>query len=164
MVTPAEKREAVAHLRNSFEVSERRACAVLIVDRTSVRYQCGRPDDAAMQIRLRELAAVRRRFGYRRLHILMRREGYVLNRKKLGRLDRVERLQVRRRSDRKRAPGTRAPIAIPQGPNQRWSLDFLYQMPSPTAGSRSYSGGRRLRLRMSRPGRRHIAGRSGGCA
>jgi len=137
MVTPAGKREAVAHLRTSFEVSERRACAVLGVDRTSVRYRSGRPDDAAMRIRLRELAAVRRRFGYRRLHILMRREGFVMNHKKLRRLYREERLQLRRRSGRKRALGTRAPMAIPQGPNQRWSLDFL---------SDAFTDGRRFRI------------------
>jgi putative transposase len=89
MATPAGKREAVAHLRSFFEVSERRACAVLGVDRTSVRYRSGRPDDAAMRTRLRELAAVRRRFGYRRLHILTRREGYVMNHKKLRRLYRI---------------------------------------------------------------------------
>lgn len=92
MVTPAGKREAVAHLRICFKVSERRACAVLGVDRTSVRYRSDRPDDAGMRIRLRELAAVRRRFGYRRLHILMRREGFVMNHKKLRRLYREERL------------------------------------------------------------------------
>ena len=86
MVTPAAKREAVAHLRTSFEVSERRACAALGADRTSVRYRIGRPDDAGVRLRLRELAAVRRRFGYRRLHILMRREGFVVNHKKLRRL------------------------------------------------------------------------------
>jgi putative transposase len=76
-------------------------------------------------MRLRELASVRRRFGYRRLHILLRREGIVMNHKKLRRLYREERLQVRRRSGRKRAVGTRTPMALPQGPNQRWSLDFL---------------------------------------
>jgi putative transposase len=85
ILTPAAKREAVAHLRTSFEVSERRACAVLEVDRTSVRYRSGRPDDAGARLRLRELAAIRRRFGYRRLHILMRREGFVMNHKKLHR-------------------------------------------------------------------------------
>jgi len=92
-----------------------------------------------LRIRLRELAAVRRRFGYRRLHILMRRERFVMNYKKLRRLYREERLQVhRRRSGRKQALGTRAPMAIPQGPNQRWNLDSC-QMPSPTvAGSGSW--------------------------
>jgi len=75
--------------------------------------------------RLKTLAGQRRRFGYRRLHILLRRDGIVLNHKKLFRLYREERLTVRRRGGRKRALGTRAPMAMPQGPNQRWSLDFV---------------------------------------
>ncbi|MGY4298577.1 transposase-like protein [Bradyrhizobium sp. i1.4.4] len=69
MVTPAARREAVAHLRAKFEVSERRACTALGVDRTSVRYRSRRPDDPVCRARLRELATVRRRFGYRRLHV-----------------------------------------------------------------------------------------------
>ena len=75
MVTPAARREAVAQLRVAYEVSERRACSAIGADRTSVRYRSSRPDDAAVRARLRELAAVRRRFGYRRLHILLTREG-----------------------------------------------------------------------------------------
>ena len=84
-----------------------------------------RPDDADLRARLRELAAIRRRFGYRRLLLLLRREGVRVNHKKLRRLYREERLQVRRRGGRKRALGTRAPLTMPQGPNQRWSLDFV---------------------------------------
>ena len=137
MVTPAARREAVAHLRSAFEVSERRACAVLGVDRTSFRYRSSRPDDAAVRARLRELAGVRRRFGYRRLLVLMRREGLIMNHKKFRRLYRDERLQVRRRGGRKRALGTRTPLTIPQGPNQRWSLDFL---------SDAFVDGRRFRI------------------
>jgi putative transposase len=137
MVTPAARREAVAHLRVGFGVSERRACWVVGVDRTSVRYRSRRPDDAAVRARLRELALVRRRFGYRRLHILLSREGIVMNHKKLRRLYREEGLQVRRRGGRKRALGTRAPMALPQGPNQRWSLDFL---------SDALADGRRFRI------------------
>src|SRR5690606_41823735 len=91
MVTPAAKREAVAHLRCAFEVSERRACSVLGADRTSVRYRSTRPDDAGLRLRLRELAGQRRRFGYRRLHILLRSEGLAMNHKKLRRLYREER-------------------------------------------------------------------------
>ena len=90
-----------------------------------MRYRSIRPDDAALRSRLRELAAQRRRFGYRRLLILIRREGARVNHKKLRRLYREERLQVRKRDGRKRALGTRAPMTIPLGPNQRWSLDFL---------------------------------------
>ncbi len=90
-----------------------------------MRYRSVRPDDVMLRARLRELAAIRRRFGYRRLLILIRREGIHVNHKKLRRLYRDERLQVRRRGGRKRVLGTGAPMAIPQGPNQRWSLDFL---------------------------------------
>lgn len=137
MVTPAARREAVAHLEIAYEVSERRACSALGADRTSVRYRSRRPDDATARVRLRELASIRRRFGYRRLHILLRREGIVMNHKKLRRLYREERLQMRRRGGRKRALGTRTPMALPQGPNQRWSLDFL---------SDAMTDGRRFRV------------------
>jgi putative transposase len=137
MVTPAARREAAAHLREVHGVSQRRACQTLDVDRSSVRYRSRRPDDAPIRTRLREIAAVRRRFGYRRLYILLRREGLQLNHKKLRRLYVEERLQVRRRSGRKRALGTRAPLALPHGPNQRWSLDFLHDQ---------LSDGRRFRI------------------
>jgi putative transposase len=97
---------------------------VIGADRTSVRYRARRADDEPIRVRLRELASERRRFGYRRLHVLFIREGLIMNHKKLRRLYCEERLQVRRRSGRKRALGTRAPIAVPQGANQRWSIDF----------------------------------------
>jgi putative transposase len=137
MVTPALRREVVAELRVAFEVSERRACSALGADRTSVRYRSRRADDAAVRGRLRELACMRRRFGYRRLHILLRREGILMNHKKLRRLYREERLQVRRRGGRKRAVGTRAPMVVSKGPNQRWSMDFV---------SDAFSDGRRFRI------------------
>src|SRR3954469_2622384 len=125
MVTPVAKRQAVAHLCSSFKVSQRRACEVIGVDRSSVRYPGVRPDDATIRSRLRELASVRRRFGYRRLLLMLGGEGVLINHKKLRRLYAEERLQVRRRGGRKRALGTRAPLTLPQGANQRWSLDFV---------------------------------------
>ena len=117
MVTPAAKREAVVHLRVACEVSERRACSALGPDRTSVRYRSQRPDDAAVRYRMRELASIRRRIGYRRLQLLIGREGIIMNHKKLRRLYREKGLQVRWRSGRKREIGTRSPIALSQGPN-----------------------------------------------
>ncbi len=105
--------------------TQRRACGLVGQEPKTYRYASRRPDDDALRQRLKELALERRRFGYRRLHILLRREGVVLNHKKLYRLYREERLMVRKRGGRKRALGTRAPMAIPQGPNQRWSLDFV---------------------------------------
>lgn len=91
MVTPAVRREAVAHLELVFEVSQRRACDVLGVDRTMVRYRSRRGDDSAIRERMRDLAAERRRFGYRRLHWLQGREGVMINHKKFRRLYREER-------------------------------------------------------------------------
>ncbi|WP_443026492.1 IS3 family transposase [Sphingomonas sp. HMP6] len=126
MVTPAAKREAVAHLQTALGMSERRACAVVGADRKSMRYRSCRADDGDLRSRLRELAQQRRRFGYRRLHILLRRDGMTINRKKTQRLYREEGLTVRRRKGRKRAVGARAPAPVLALPNQRWSLDFVH--------------------------------------
>ncbi|PXA99274.1 IS3 family transposase, partial [Nostoc sp. 3335mG] len=125
MVTPGAKREAVAHAREHHGLSERRACSLVGVSRRVIRYQPTRGDDAALRARLRELAAERRRFGYRRLGYLLAREGMTPNHKKLRRIYREENLRVRRRGGRKRALGTREPMLLPDGPNQRWSLDFV---------------------------------------
>jgi putative transposase len=118
-------------------VSERRACQVLGAERSMVRYRARRGDDAEVRARLRALASERRRFGYRRLGYLLAREGVVLNHKKLRRLYRLEKLQVRRRGGRKRALGTRAPLVQAAGPNRRWSLDFVSDV---------LSDGRRFRV------------------
>jgi putative transposase len=125
VVTPAARREAARYLRQAYEMSERRACRVIGTDRTSVRYQGVRPADDALRERLKALAEERRRFGYRRLHVLLRREGHAVNKKRVQRLYREERLTVRRRGGRKRAVGTRRPIPTPLAANQRWSLDFV---------------------------------------
>ena len=86
MVTPAARREAVAHLKQSYEMSERRACSVIGADRSSVRYRHRRPDDRELRDVLRAAAEMHRRFGYRRLHVILRRDGHVLNRKRTQRL------------------------------------------------------------------------------
>ena len=135
MVTPAAHREAAAHLQSAHGMSERRACRVLGVDRASVRYQATRPPDGELRERLKALAAERRRFGYRRLHVLLRREGHVVNRKRVQRLYREENLTVRRRGGRKRAMGTRRPIEVPLQADQ--SLDFV---------SDQMTDGRRFRI------------------
>ena len=137
MVTPAARREAVSHLRMAFEMSERRAIRTLGTDRSTVRYQSTRADDTPLRERLKILAHERRRFGYRRLHVLLRREGQVVNRKRVQRLYREEKLTVRRRGGRKRAMGTRRPMETPLAANQRWSLDFV---------SDQMTDGRRFRI------------------
>ncbi len=125
MVTPAAERDAVAHLQTAFGMSERRACRVLSCCRMTMRYRALRTDDVALRERMKAIAHERRRFGYRRLHVLLRREGHLVNHKRLFRIYREEKLTVRRRGGRKRAMGTRAPMLIPTLPNDRWSLDFV---------------------------------------
>ncbi len=90
-----------------------------------------------MRERLKALAQERGRFGYRRLHVLLRREGHAVNRKRVQRIYREERLTVRRRGGRKRAIGTRRPIETPLAANKRWSLDFV---------SDQMTDGRRFRI------------------
>lgn len=114
MVTPVEKRRAVGHLCEEHGVSQRRACDVLHVDRSSVRYRSIRPDDADVRKAMKKVAPERRRIGYRRIHIMLERQGIHMNQKKLRRLYREEGLQVRKRGGRKRALGTRRPIVIPE--------------------------------------------------
>ena len=137
MVTPAARREAVAHLEQGYEMSERRACSLIGVDRSSVRYRHRRPDDRELREVLRGAAETHRRFGYRRLHVLLRRDGHVLNRKRTQRLYREEGLSVRRRRSRKRAIGTRAPLVTEAMANARWSVDFVQDQ---------FTDGRRFRI------------------
>ena len=126
MVGPAAKREAVACLKEQFQMSERRACKLIKADRQMVRYRSTRLPETALRTRLRELANERRRFGYRRLFIMLRREGEASGINRIYRLYREEGLGVRRRKGRKRAVGMRAPILVEARPNARWSLDFVH--------------------------------------
>lgn len=126
MVTPAAKREAVAYLKAFFGLSERRACRIVAADRKMVRYRTQRAPDTVLRGRLRELANERRRFGYRRLFVLLRREGEPSGINRIYRLYREEGLTVRKRKARRKAVGTRAPILVEARPNARWSLDFVH--------------------------------------
>ena len=137
MVGPAAKREAVAHLCSALEMSERRACTLIAADRTMIRYRSRRPPDTELRARLRELANQRRRFGYRRLFILLRREGEPSGINRIYRLYREEGLTVRKRRARRRAVGTRTPILVEARVNARWSLDFVHDQ---------FALGRRFRI------------------
>lgn len=136
-MTPDGKRQAVVHLCEVHGVSQRRACDVLQVDRSTVRYQSKRIDDAGQREAIKRIAKERRRFGYRRINVMLQREGIQMNHKKLRRIYAEEKLQVRRRGGRKRALGTRRPMEVPNGANQRWSLDFV---------SDAFTDGRRFRI------------------
>lgn len=127
----------MCHLRERWAMSERRACKVVGVNRSSLRYRSRGGDDGALRERLRQLAAERRRFGYRRLYLLLRREGVLVNHKRVYRLYREEGLCVRRRGRKRVAREARLPLFAPESPNQRWCLDFVSDV---------LAWGRRIRL------------------
>ena len=137
MVGPAAKREAVAHLRNVVQMSERRACILVSADRKMIRYRSRRPADVELRTRLRDLANQRRRFGYRRLFILLREQGEPSGINRIYRLYREEGLTVRKRKARRKAIGTRTPILVEAKVNARWSLDFVHDQ---------FAQGRRFRI------------------
>jgi len=137
MVGPAAKREAIAHLRGALEMSERRACTLIAADRTMIRYRSRRPPETELRARLRALANQRHRFGYRRLFILLRREGEPSGINRIYRLYREEGLTVRKRRARRRAVGMRTPILVEAKVNARWSLDFVHDQ---------FALGRRFRI------------------
>ena len=126
MVGPTVQRDAVAHLQAVMDLSERRACSIVGADRKMVRYCSRRPPDTELRARLRELANERRRFGYRRLFILLRREGEPSGVNRIHRIYREEGLSVCRRRVRRKALGARAPILVEAKPNARWSTDFVH--------------------------------------
>ena len=125
------------YLEEQWSLSERRACGLAEVCRATVRYQAHGDGDESVRQRLRELAALRKRFGYRRLYTLLRREGVLVNHKRVYRLYREEGLSLRRRKRKRLTSEGRGPGEAASGQNQVWSLDFVSDATAP---------GRRLKL------------------
>ena len=125
MVTAEQRRTAVTTAMTTAEISERRACRFTGFARSSQRYQSRRPPDTELRARLHEIAAQRRRWGYRQLTRVLRREGRRINPKKVQRLYQEEGLQVRRRKRKRRAVVPRTPMPAPTRANERWSMDFV---------------------------------------
>lgn len=136
MVKPAQRRELVPCVRVGFQVSERRACHVIPMHRSAYRYRSVARDQTALRLRLRDLAAARVRYGYRRLHLLLQREGWRVNHKRVYRLYQLEGLSLRLQHRKKRPSHLRVVIPLAQAPNEHWSLDFI---------SDSLADGRRFR-------------------
>jgi len=126
VVGPQMQRQAVGVMRSEAVVSERRACGLVKAHRATCRYRRRRVEDPGLRERLRELAATRRRFGYRRLKILLKREGFAVNHKRVYRLYVEEKLGLRRKRGRRRMPTTaaRVPLQLPVRPDQVWTMDF----------------------------------------
>jgi putative transposase len=127
----------IRYLGEEWAMSERHGCGLTNVCRATVRYKARSSEDGAVRARLLELAALRKRFGYRRLGLLLRREGMVVNHKRVYRLYREERLSLRRRKRKRLTSEGRGPGGPASGPDEVWSLDFMSDALAP---------GRRLKL------------------
>jgi len=137
IVWPAARREAVTHLKAVMGLSERRACQIISADRKTMRYRSSRPPEVDLPAKLRDLANEQQRFGYRRLFILLRRDGEPSGANRIYWLYREEGLSVRKRKAKRRAVGTRAPIFAEAKTNARSSLDFVHDQ---------FTCGRRFRI------------------
>ena len=118
-------------------MSERRACRLASIGRATLRYAACADRNAVLRSRLRQLAEIRRRFGYRRLHVLLSREGWAVNHKRIERLYSQEQLSLRNRHRRRLRSSVRLILATSTRPNQHWAMDFVHDRTI---------GGRRLRV------------------
>jgi putative transposase len=125
MVSPAAKRAAALWLVDEHEVSQRRASRVMTVHLGTVRYESRRGDGGVILERLKALAEERPRFGYRRLHVMLRREGIKVNHKRVYRLYRLNGMAVGRKRRKRVGPCIRRPLFAPVRLNEQWSVDFM---------------------------------------
>ena len=127
MVGASQRRSAVSYLQRRYSVSERRGCQVTGSHRSTHRYSSARPSQAALRQRIRDLARSRIRYGYKRIHILLKREDIHVNKKRVHRLYCEEGLQIWARRPRRHvsAVSRQPPRTKPQAPNVPWSMDFV---------------------------------------
>ena len=136
MVSPQAKRAAVAVLMTERDFGVTRACGLIGISRSLYRYRSRRPDSGSLRARIAEIAAIKRRYGYRRVYLRLRREGWEVNRKRVYRLYREAGLAVRRRRRKRIGVFERKPLPKPTAANVSWSMDFVAD---------GLIGGRRLR-------------------
>jgi putative transposase len=126
MVSPTRKRDAVQALQSSYRITIRRACNLVGHHRSTQYYRSsGKRDATALHQRMKELAAARPRYGYRRLHTLLRREGWRDGKDRVYRLYRLDGLSVRQKPRKKRAHARVVPLTA-TAPRQRWAIDFVH--------------------------------------
>jgi putative transposase len=119
----------VPNIRETWQLSERRACAVLDINRKMLHYRSIKRDDPILRTRIKEIAQVRIRYGYERITVLLRREGWHVNRKRVRRIYREENLAIRTRTPkRRRAATVRDERVVPTAPNQSWAMDFMHDV------------------------------------
>jgi putative transposase len=139
VVSRVRRKTVLSQVRRVWQLSERRACAILSVNRRAARYKSVRLDvNAALRLRIKALAEVRIRYGQRRIYVLLRREGWQVNIKRVARLYREEGLAIRTKVPRRRrAAVVRETQPLPTKPNQSWAMDFMHDV---------LADGRKIRL------------------
>jgi len=126
MVRPALKRPMVDYIVNHYDVSQRRACGLVHQHRSIQWYRSRKDPRLALRARMREIAQVRVRYGYRRIQVLLRREGWSVGKTLTYRVYREERLQLRSKlPKRRKMVVTRRDVYVPKRPNQAWAMDFV---------------------------------------
>jgi len=131
MVGPQAQRQAVQVLITERQLGVTRACGLAGISRSLYGYRSRRPACAGLRERIAEIAAQKRRFGYRRVYTRLRREGWAVNKKRVYRLYREAGLAVRRRKRKRIGPVERHPLPKPVAPNVSWSMDFRRYVGSP---------------------------------
>ena len=123
------RKSILPRVQTHWRVSERRACRILDVNRETLRYRSKRVDDPALRARIKEIATIRVRYGYRRIHVLLRRDGWQVNHKRVHRIYREEGLSIRTKTPRRRRAATvRMVHVVPSAPNQSWAMDFMHDV------------------------------------
>ena len=125
MVGSQAQRKAVSYLKDYFEISERRACELIKVARPTIRYKSVTKEDKSLKARIVEIALNHKSFGYRRIAVLLKREGLVVNHKKVYRLYVKEGLNLKKRVKKKYINRYKESLGISNRPNQRWAMDFM---------------------------------------
>jgi putative transposase len=127
VVGAPQRRAAVRYLQSHYKISERRGCALVSLARSVMWYQPTRPPQDALRRRICEIAETRVRYGYKRIHVMLRREGWAINHKRVHRLYCEEGLQLRSKRPRRHvtAAHRQRPRTRPRAPNQAWSMDFV---------------------------------------
>lgn len=125
MVKPADKRKVVSYLIADKKLSQRRSCRLVRIYRSSFQYQSAKNNDCNLRSKIIDIAKFRKRFGYRRIHVLLKREGFNVNHKKVYRIYKEENLSVRRTKRKRLKSVPRENILTPIFPNEQWAMDFV---------------------------------------
>jgi putative transposase len=124
---PVRKRKLIDEMRGDWDVSIRRACRVFLVDTSTYHYKSRRPGQAGLEQRIKEIWQTRVRYGYRRVHVLLRREGWAINQKKTRRIYRELGLQLRNKTPKRRVKAKlREDRCVASRPNETWAMDFVH--------------------------------------